>query len=183
MGNQSQKKPDATRAAECMAKKRAAKPAEAPSALDSPDRTCDGIPVPAIKQLKSVSKPQAVALELPAQRSTHSKHSSSTVPSTFSALQDMATHHNQSIPIPCPCHTIIASEKAQLLQAALDDDSEPEKISENENDYNLTNDDLDHLVGKQHLESPGPDVDVGKIQLSLTGQLCLVCRRGIQRCQ
>ena len=56
----------------------------------------------------------------------------------------------------CPhCCTNAASAQAQLLQAALDDENEPEEDSDNENYVSgLSDDDLDHIVGRQYLESP-----------------------------
>ena len=135
--------------------------------------------VPAIKQLKSASKRQAVAPESSVQRSTHSKQSTTTTPPTFSALQDTATHLDQSNPMSCPCRINKASVQAQLLQAALDDESEPEEISDNKNGHDLTDDDLDHLVERQRSESPEPDIDLGEIQLTLAGHLGLVAPKPV----
>ena len=179
MGNQAQNKRNATRAATRNAKKEAMKLAKTPSALDSPSLTSDTIIVPAIKQLKSASKRQAVAPESSVRRSTRSKQSTTTAPPTFSALQDTATHLDQSNPMSRPRHINKASVQAQLLQAALDDESEPEEISDNENGHDLTDDDLDHLVERQHSESPEPDVDLGEIQLTPAGQLGLVAPKPV----
>ena len=74
----------------------------------------------------------------------------------------------------CPHCINKASVQAQLLQAAPDDKSELEEISDNDNGHDLTDNNLDHLVGRQHSESPEPDIDLGKIQLTPAGQLGLV---------
>ena len=130
MGNQSQRKCDAARAAERRAKKEAAKSAETISAqVDSAVPTDNA--VPAVKQTKSALQKRVPSEALAsAQRSTCSKHSASTsVPAASTSTgstssQNTVTHlSNQSNTTSHPRHMNAASAQAQLLQAALEDES------------------------------------------------------------
>lgn len=185
MGNQSQKKREAARAAERKAKKeatQAAKLAEANSAqVDS--LVPAEIAVPPTKQTKS-ALPKRAAPEASAstRRSTRSKRSASTptslasIPTSSASSKDIVTHlSNQSNTTSRPRRTNAASAQAQLLQAALEDESEPEGDSNDDSDE-LTDDDLGHIVAKQHREDLASDVNIDDDiwQLSSVGQLDLV---------
>lgn len=181
MGNQSQRKREAACAAERRAKKEAAKSAETISAQVDSAVPADNA-VPATKQTKSALQKQVPSEALAStQRSTHSKRSASTsVPAASASTgstssQNTVTHlSNQSNTTSRPCRMNAASARAQLLQAALEDESEPEGDSNDDLDE-LSNDDLGHIVAKQHAEDPTSDIDIDdSIQLSSVGQLSLV---------
>ena len=186
MGNQSQKKHDAIRAAEHRAKKeagQAAKPAETTSAhVDSP---LSNDMVPATKQTKSTLQKQAPQASAPTRRSTRSKRSvftSTSLASTPTLSQDAASTHlgDQSDTTSRPHrNTNTASARAQLLQAALENESKLE--GDSDDSIELTDDDLNHIVAKTNPVALVPDTPIsdGPIQLSSVGELILAAPKPV----